>query len=123
MKETFERALILVDHGSRLAEANRVLDEMAAKLQASTPRYYVQPAHMELAEPTIAQAFARCAERGAKEIVVFPYFLGPGKHCNKDIPELCRAAAEQHPEVAYCIADPFGVHEKMLDVIRERAGL
>ena len=35
----------------------------------------VEPAHMELAEPSIATAFARCVERGATTVVVFPYFL------------------------------------------------
>lgn len=122
-KKTFEKALLLVDHGSRLEEANRVLDEMAARLQSELPGLYVQAAHMERAEPSVEQAFARCAERGVEEIVVFPYFLGPGKHCNEDIPELCRAACEHHPNLSYRITEPLGVHEKIIEVIRERTGL
>ena len=36
----------------------------------------------------IAEAFRRCVERGAAEVIVFPYFLSPGRHWNQDIPEL-----------------------------------
>lgn len=35
---------------------------------------------MELAEPTIAQAVARCAAAGAQRVVIAPYFLSRGRH-------------------------------------------
>ena len=74
--------IILVDHGSRRGESNQLLEEVAAAFARRFAERYpiVEPAHMELAEPTIAAAYARCVERGAERIVVVPYFLGPGKH-------------------------------------------
>ena len=123
MQKTYEKALILVDHGSRLEEANRVLEEMAERVQAQLPDCWVLPAHMELAEPTIEQAFARCAEHGVKEIVVFPYFVGPGRHSSRDIPRICKVAAEKHLNLTYRIVEPLGVHDKIAEVIRERTGL
>ncbi len=122
-KETFEKAIILVDHGSRLDEANQVLEEIAARVQSRLPEHHVQPAHMELAEPSVEQAFALCTDRGANEIIVIPYFLGPGKHSIEDIPRLCQAAADKYPHLNYRIAEPLGVHEGIIDVLCERAGL
>ena len=121
--KTLHQAIILVDHGSRLDEANRVLDGIAELLRDELSDFYIQPSHMELAEPSIEQAFELCAAKGAREVIVFPYFLGPGRHSSKDIPRLCQKAAEKFPQLTYRIADPFGVHERIVDIIRERAGI
>ena len=80
----------------------------------------VEPAHMELAEPSIATAFDRCVTRGAKTVVVFPYFLLPGRHWHDDIPRLAAAAAQTHPGIRYLVTAPFGLHPLMNDVIRDR---
>ena len=80
----------------------------------------VEPAHMELAEPSIATAFDRCVARGAKTVVVFPYFLLPGRHWHDDIPRLAAAAAKSHPGVRYLVTAPVGLHPLMNDVIRDR---
>jgi len=74
--------IILVDHGSRLAESNRLLEELARLFAARFAERYaiVEPAHMEISEPCIGTAYARCVSRGALHVVVCPFFLGPGKH-------------------------------------------
>src|SRR6187551_3044467 len=91
--------IILVDHGSRREESNDMLHDVVRNFAESSGRPIVEPAHMELAEPSIATAFARCVERGATTVVVFPYFLLPGRHWSEDIPRLAAAAAGQHPGV------------------------
>lgn len=68
---------------------------------------------MEMAEPTIEQAFDRCVEAGAKKIVLHPFFLSPGRHVTSDIPKLMQAAARRHPEVAWVISEPLGLQELM----------
>ena len=80
----------------------------------------VEPAHMELAEPSIAPAFARCVQRGATTVVVFPYFLLPGRHWNEDIPRLAADAAKSYPGVPYLVTAPFALHPLMFEVIRQR---
>jgi sirohydrochlorin ferrochelatase len=75
---------------------------------------------MELAEPSIETAFARCVERGAKTVVVFPYFLLPGRHWNDDIPRLAAAAAENHPGIRYLVTAPFGLHPLMAEIMQQR---
>jgi sirohydrochlorin ferrochelatase len=75
-------AIIIVDHGSRAAESNALIHEVTRRFvdRFAETFHIVEPAHMELAEPNIAQAFARCAQRGATRVIICPMFLGPGKH-------------------------------------------
>jgi sirohydrochlorin ferrochelatase len=112
--------VILVDHGSRREESNAMLLDVVRDFQAATGFAIVEPAHMELAEPSIDAAFSRCVERGARKIVVFPYFLLPGRHWNDDIPRLAATAASRHPGVCYLVTAPFGLHPLMSEIMRQR---
>ncbi|RMH16644.1 MAG: cobalamin biosynthesis protein CbiX [Acidobacteria bacterium] len=112
--------VVVVDHGSRRAESNRMLEQLVARFADRSPYPIVEPAHMELAEPSIATAFDRCVARGARRVVVLPYFLLPGRHWTDDIPELTRRAARRHPGVAYLVAAPIGLHPLMLEVLAAR---
>ncbi|MGL4512910.1 MAG: CbiX/SirB N-terminal domain-containing protein [Lacipirellulaceae bacterium] len=112
--------IVVVDHGSRRAESNALLDEVVTMFVRGSGAPIVEAAHMELAEPSIATAFARCVARGATTVVVFPYFLSPGRHWSKDIPALAGAAAAQHPGVRYQVTSPLGLHELLGRVIEER---
>lgn len=118
------KAILLIDHGSRRAEANNMLQCMANLVQSIVGgEVVVRAAHMELAAPYIPDGFARCVEAGATEIVVFPYMLSPGKHSTRDIPGMVAEAAKAHPKVAYTVTSAFGVHDKLAEIIVERAGL
>jgi sirohydrochlorin ferrochelatase len=112
--------VILVDHGSRRDESNALLVDVVQHFAAVTSLSIVEPAHMELAEPSIATAFSRCVARGACTVVVFPYFLLPGRHWHDDIPQLTAAAARQHPGIRYLVTAPFGLHPLMAEVMRQR---
>jgi sirohydrochlorin ferrochelatase len=112
--------VILVDHGSRRDESNELLQHVVKQFTETTGLPIVEPAHMELAEPSIATAFARCVHRGARVLVVFPYFLLPGRHWHDDIPQLAAAAARQHPGVRYLVTAPFGLHPLMAEVMQQR---
>lgn len=118
--DTATLGVILVDHGSRREESNRLLLEVVANFAAMSGLPIVEPAHMELAEPTIAAAFTRCVERGARTVVVFPYFLLPGRHWHEDIPRLTAEAARVHPSVKFLVTAPFGLHPLMSEVISQR---
>ncbi len=115
-----EVGIIVVDHGSRRAESNELLHEVSAMFQSGSKMPIVEPAHMELAEPSIAQAFDRCVERGAKIVVVFPYFLSPGRHWNQDIPRLAAEAATKHPAVKHLVTSPLGLHPLLGEVMQAR---
>jgi sirohydrochlorin ferrochelatase len=118
------KAILLIDHGSVRAEANDMLERVAALVrQIAGSGVVVQAAHMELAEPTIAQGFRRCVEEGATEVVAFPYMLSPGKHSTRDIPRLVGEAAAAFPGVTVRVTEAFGLHEKLAEVVLERTGV
>jgi sirohydrochlorin ferrochelatase len=115
-----KRAILLVDHGSRRTEANAHLAAVADAVRARIPGETVEIAHMDIAEPTIAQGIARCVDSGAQLIVVHPYFLGPGRHAQESIPKLVDAAAQQHPDVKIRMSDPLGLHAGLIDAVLDR---
>jgi sirohydrochlorin ferrochelatase len=116
--------IIIVDHGSRREESNRMLEEVARLFAERFAQIYsiVEPAHMELAEPSIASAYAKCVERGAQRIVVCPFFLGPGKHWTLDIPRLAHEAARQFPGTHYHVTQTLGIDDLILDLLEKRVG-
>ena len=114
------RAILLVDHGSRRAAANELLEEMAKRVRAREPGTLVFTGHLEIAEPSIPQGIAACVAAGADEIVVHPYFLSPGRHTSSDIPRIVDAAAAEHTGVRISVTEPLGPHDKLVDVILER---
>jgi sirohydrochlorin ferrochelatase len=118
------KAILLVDHGSVRREANEMLVDMAQLVQRMTGSdVIVRHAHMELAEPTIAEGFANCVEAGANEVIVFPYMLSPGRHSTTDIPRMVSEAAANYPRVTFSVTPPFGIEEKLGEIILTRAHL
>jgi sirohydrochlorin ferrochelatase len=113
-------AVIIVDHGSRRGASNDMLLEAARVFAAQTEYPIVEPAHMELAQPDIATAFTNCVDRGATRVIVFPYFLSPGRHWSEDIPALVAAAAKLFPNVEWLVTAPFGLHSGMSAIINDR---
>ena len=73
----------------------------------------VEPAHMELAEPSIATAFGRCVEQGATFIVCHPFFLSRGRHVVEDIPTLMEEAASIFPGVGWALSQPLGLQAEI----------
>lgn len=118
-----KKALILVDHGSAVKEANHLLEEVAEKIRAhpDSPFDIVEHCHMELCEPTIKNAFRKCVSAGAEDITVHPYFLVPGRHSKSDIPEMVAEAARDFPLVNHRVTEPIGLHDKIIEVVLERA--
>jgi len=112
--------LIIVDHGSKKTAANDLLIDATALFQRVSGAKIVEPAHMELADPTIAQAFDRCVAQGATLVVVHPYFLAPGKHSTTDIPRMTAEAAAKHPGVRFHVTQPLGLDEKIAALMMQR---
>jgi sirohydrochlorin ferrochelatase len=115
--------IIIVDHGSRREESNQMLERVAILFGERFGERYsiVEPAHMEIAEPSIATAYARCVERGAERVVVCPFFLGPGKHWTQDIPRLTAEAAARFPDTTYHVSPTLGIDDLILDLLDKRA--
>lgn len=114
-------ALLLIAHGSRRPEANADLLYVADGLLARGRYPIVEVAYLELAEPTIAAAGARCVERGATAVILLPYFLSPGVHVVEDLQRFRDELATRFPEVVFRLAEPLGRHPLLVEVVEQRA--
>lgn len=112
--------IILVDHGSRHLAANDMLLDAVALFRKETGALIVEAAHMELASPSLEEAFAKCVATGAKEVVIHPYFLSPGRHSSEDIPRLAEEAATKFPNVPFRVTEALGLDARLIHVAADR---
>jgi sirohydrochlorin ferrochelatase len=119
-------AILLVDHGSRRAEANDKLEELSLALRSHLATLgqpvLVTHAHMELAEPSIAGAVADLAQRGVTSIVCVPCFLARGRHVSEDIPQQFASALAGYPKLAFRMAAPLPEQPGFLDLLARAGG-
>ena len=121
MSSEHKRALLLVAHGSRRGASNDEIRALAKRLSSEhgTAFDMVEPAFLELAEPSIPDGIELCIQQGAKQVVVFPYFLSAGRHVAEDIPAEVRVKQEQYPDYAIHVADYLGIADGMPGMILE----
>ena len=112
--------IILVDHGSKLPAANALLLEVVELFKGRTSASIVEAAHMEIASPSLSEAFAACVAQGAKRIVIHPYFLAPGRHSQEDIPRMAEESARSYPGIQWSVSQPLGLDARMIDVVAAR---
>jgi sirohydrochlorin ferrochelatase len=113
-------ALLLIAHGSRRAEANADLHHAVAALR-QRGRPVVEGSFLELGEPDVAEGGRRCVARGARRVVLVPYFLSAGVHVRRDLAAARRRLADRFPAVEFVLAEPLGRHPLLLDVVEDRA--
>lgn len=112
--------VVIVDHGSRRAESNAFHERFVADWQERHGFPIVEPAHMEMAEPSIGAAVDACVAGGATHVIIAPFFLWPGRHMERDIPALVAEASERHPGVTFTVAEPLGPHPLLGDIVAAR---
>jgi sirohydrochlorin ferrochelatase len=49
--------------------------------------------------------------------------LSPGRHSTADIPRMVTNVAKAFPNVSFSVTPAFGLHEKLAEVVLERAGI
>ena len=113
--------IIIVDHGSKVAAANERLERLCEGYATTrAPKHWVvRPAHMELASPSIGEAFDALVEAGCATIVCHPFFLSQGRHVREDVPALLDEAGARHPTVTYSLTPPLGEAPALLDLVHD----
>ena len=112
--------IIIVDHGSKVAAANERLERLCEGYATTrAPKHWVvRPAHMELASPSIGEAFDALVEAGCATIVCHPFFLSQGRHVREDVPALLDEAASRH-NIPYSLTPPLGEAPALLDLVHD----
>jgi sirohydrochlorin ferrochelatase len=114
-------AIILFAHGSRVESANEAVRKVAAELASAGEYALVEAAFLELGKPDLAGAVSAVAAKGAKRVVVIPYFLTMGTHLRRDLPRLIDGVALAHPNLEIRITPPLDGHPALVRVLLDLA--
>ena len=112
--------LLVIGHGSRRSAANDLLVAVTAALAERVPAHAVEAAYLELARPTIGEAYAGLVAAGCDRLVVHPYFLYPGAHTVSDIPAALATAAAEHGALPWVLTEPLNLDPRIVDVVADR---
>jgi sirohydrochlorin cobaltochelatase len=108
------RALIIMAHGSRNAGANREFSDTVRHIAERMDGYdRVEPAFLELAQPSLMEVSETLHREGITQLDVYPMFFNRGKHVARDIPEQVESVRATHPGMTVALLDYFGASEAL----------
>jgi sirohydrochlorin ferrochelatase len=112
--------IIVFAHGSSVASANEGVRAVAAEMARDGGYELVETAFLELAAPDLAQAVEMVIARGARRILVIPYFLTLGIHLQRDLPRIVEELSAIHNRVEIRVAPPFDGHAALSRILLDR---
>ena len=118
-KSSSGRSLIIIAHGSRREAANAEFRAVVHRVREAVCDIYarVEPAFLDSAFPTLAEAATALMNAGAINIDVYPFFLTTGKHADEDIPRMVADLNAQRPDCTLTMLDYLGKSEALVGVI------
>ncbi len=113
------KALLLIAHGSRRKQSNDEVFALAERLRNNCSEQYniIHAGFLELADVLIPDGIKKCADDGATEIIVLPYFLNSGRHVVEDIPNIVNETIPHYPDVDIKIAQHLGASDLIIDLL------
>jgi sirohydrochlorin ferrochelatase len=69
--------------------------------------------------PSLPDSAARCVAQGAGRIVIVPFFVLPGNHVVRDIPEQVKALRMRYPSVDFAVTGHVGGHPLMMTIVED----
>ena len=115
-----QTAVLLMAHGSRRASANDDLVQLAGLVASRGPYRIVEVSYLELAEPTITTGGCACVSRGARRVLMLPYFLSAGVHVVTDLEAHRLELAAEFPETEFVLCPHLGLHPLMAEIVLAR---
>ncbi len=112
--------LVVFAHGSSVADANEAVRRVARETAKRCGFSLWEPAFLEQAEPNLIAAVGLLADRGARKIVVAPYFLTMGIHLQRDLPLIVEQASRLHPSVEIACSPPLDGHPALVEILAAR---
>jgi len=113
-------AILLMAHGSRIAEANDAVHEIARMVKNFADYDIVEAAFRENHSPNIQEGIDACVAQGAQRILLVPYFLYLGAHVQEDLPKEMEQARLRHPSVEMAMGRHLGVHKRLAKLVIDR---
>jgi sirohydrochlorin cobaltochelatase len=111
--------VLVVGHGTADTVGEAETHAVAAAVAALLPDLPVELGFLEVIGPTIAEALARLAARGCRDVVAAPLLLFAAGHAKRDVPEAIAEGARAHG-LRVRQADPFGCIGEIAELSRTR---
>jgi glutamate-1-semialdehyde 2,1-aminomutase len=116
----FMKGILVIAHGSRAKETEATLEAVLSMVKIKMPETPMECAFMEFSDRTVEKGVSALVAQAVTEIRVVPYFLFMGIHMKEDIPNMVAECAAHHPGVKITMAEPFGVDERLADMLIDR---
>jgi len=113
-------AVLLVGHGSALAEGRKGLESLTDMVRGCGGHEMVAFAFLSRGEPDLLQGVRICVEQGADRILLCPCFLFTGAHVRQDLPAEMARIATLFPGLEWAVGEPLGIHPKLAEIVCER---
>jgi len=117
-KTRLASCVLLVDRGSKAAEVRRELEALCEHIKQLGGYASVEFCFLEVATPSLEEKLKSCVEKYA-HVFIFPYFLHKGLKFSTTI-NLVKSFGHTQKGI-YAVEDALGVHEKLVEVVLDRA--
>jgi sirohydrochlorin ferrochelatase len=122
----------MVDHGTPIAEVNRVREQVGANLRKiqNYSESEFSTCSMErregklysFNEPLLERLLMKWGEEGIREVVVALFFLLSGRHAGKggDLVKICDHASSLFPQMKIYQTNPLAEHDIIFSILKEK---
>lgn len=114
------KAILILAHGSREKKTLDTLDKITSMTKAQLPEVMLETAYMEFCEVNLEKGLDILVGKGAKEIVVVPYFLFEGIHIREDVPGEIKEYLKKHTEITVTMGSTLGADPRLADILADR---
>ena len=114
-----DTACVVVGRGSLVTESNAERYRLARTLMEESGLGSIHLGFIQVSRPSVPEALNTAMASGARQIIVAPHFLFPGKLRTWNLDQV-RAWAEQHPEVEVRVAEVIGDCDELARLIVDR---
>jgi len=117
------KALLILAHGSRKAESNQEVQNLADTYAILNGDDYpiVKAGFLELSQPDIDTVITESVQAGATELTILPYFLAAGAHVVDDIPSNVTKSINKFSDIEVHILPHIGAAGGMIGLIKDVA--
>lgn len=115
-----DTAVLLIARGGSDPAANGDFYKISRLLWEQLDVKWVESAFMGVTTPSVEEGIERCMKLGAKRIVMLPYFLFTGILMER-MKKMCVEYQQLNTDVSIELADYFGYHPRLQNVLIERA--
>jgi len=112
--------ILILAHGSKRKEADKVLDSLIRKVKDKTGEQLVLPSCLQFSKQNLEAGIEELIQKGADKIKIIPLFLFDGIHVTQDIPEELEAIAAKHPGLEIKLGRHLGDDDRIADIIADR---